>query len=72
MLSVELCCFGGVMNGVMMMAICSVGMVRGEMMIAGFVVARGFAMVAGRMLVVFCCFVVMLGCLLGHKVLLDR
>jgi hypothetical protein len=47
-------------------------MMRGEMMIAGFVVTRGFPMMTGGVLVMFCCFVMMLGCLLGHKVLVER
>lgn len=66
MLGVEFGGFAGVMHSVMMMAIRGVGMMRGEMMIAGFVMARGFAMMPGRVLVVFRCFVMMLGCLLGH------
>jgi hypothetical protein len=63
--------FGGVMGGVMMMAMSGVGVMRGEMMIAGFVVACGFAMMAGRVFVMLGCFVMMFGCLLGHFVLLD-
>jgi hypothetical protein len=67
MLGVKFSCLGGVMRSVVMMAIGGVGMMRGEMMIAGFVVARGFAMMPGRVLVVFRCFVVMLGCFFGHS-----
>lgn len=60
-------CFGGVMTGVMMMAIGDVGMMSGEMMIPRFMMARGFAMMACGVLVVFGCFAMMLGCLLGHS-----
>jgi len=66
-LGVKFGCFGGVMHSVLMMAIGGVGMMRGEMMIAGFVMARGFAMMTGRVFVMFGCFVMMLGCLLGHR-----
>jgi hypothetical protein len=59
--------FGGMMRGVMMMAMRQVRVMRGEMMIAGFVVARGFAMMPGSVFVMFGCFVVVLGGLLGHK-----
>jgi hypothetical protein len=59
--------FRGVVRGVMMMAMRQVRVMRGEMMIAGFVMARGFAMMPGSVLVVFGCFVMMLGGLLGHK-----
>ena len=67
MLGVKFRRFGGVMRSVVMMAIGGVGMVSGEMMIAGFMTARGFAMMSGRVLVVFCCFVMMLGCFFGHS-----
>jgi hypothetical protein len=36
-------------------------------MVARFVVRRGFAMVPSRVFVMFCCFVMMFCCLLGHK-----
>lgn len=55
------------MHSVMMMAVGGVGVMRRHVMIAGFVVARGFAMMPGRVLVMFCCFVMMLGCLFGHR-----
>jgi hypothetical protein len=55
-----------VVHGVVMMAVGGMGVMSGEVMIAGFMVARGFAMMTGRVFVMFCCFVMMLGCLLGH------
>jgi hypothetical protein len=58
--------FGGVVCGVMKMAVGDLGVMSGEMMIAVFVVARGFAMMTCCVVVVFGCFVMMLGCLLGH------
>jgi len=56
-----------VVHGVVMMAVGGMGVMSGEVMIAGFMVARGFAMMTGRVFVMFCCFVMMLGCLLGHE-----
>jgi hypothetical protein len=67
MFDVSLGGFRGVVRGVMMMAMRQVRVMRGEMMIAGFVMARGFAMVARSVLMVFGCFVVVLSGLLGHK-----
>lgn len=66
MLGVKFGCFAGVMHRVLMMAIRGVGVMRGEMMVAGFVMARCFAMMPRGVLVMFRCFVVMLGCLLRH------
>jgi len=64
--------FGGVVSGMVMVAIGGMSVVRREMMVTGFVVARGFAMVACRVLVVLGCFVMMLGCLLRHGCLLEE
>ena len=54
--------FGGVVCGVMKMAVCDLSVMSGEVMIAVFVVARGFAIMVGCVVMVFSCFVVMLGC----------
>jgi hypothetical protein len=72
MLGVNLGRFRRVVHGVVMMAIGSVGMMSGEMMIAGVVMARGFAMMPCRVLVVLRCFAMMLGCLLRHGFLLQK
>jgi hypothetical protein len=71
MLGVKLGCFRGVMRGVMMMAVGHLGVMRGQMVIAGFVVPRGFAMMTRRVVMMFGCFLVMRNCLLGHFVLLK-
>ncbi len=66
-LGVRLCRFRCVMRGVLMVPVCSVRVMRRRQMITGLVVFCGFAMVPGRVLVVLCCPMVMLGCLVGHK-----
>ncbi len=65
-LGVELGGFRGVMCSVMMMTVRCVRMMRSEMMVTGFMVTRGFAMMMSGAVMVFGCFVVMLGCLLRH------
>jgi hypothetical protein len=70
MLSVNLCCFGGVMGSVMKVAVGRVGVVRGQMVVTGFVMTSGFAMMPRGVFVVFRCFVMMLGCFFGHRLLL--
>lgn len=67
LVGVDLGGFGGVVHGVMMMAVCDVGMVSSHVVIARFEVTGGFAMMAGRVFVVFGCFVVMLDCFVGHR-----
>ena len=62
--------FGRVMHCVMVMTACKVRVMRGEMMFAGFVVARGFAMMVGGVVMMFGGFVVVLNGVFGHKVLL--
>lgn len=59
--------FGGVVHGVMMMAVGDVCMVSGHVVIAGFEVTRGFAMMASCVFVVFGCFAVVLDCFVGHR-----
>ena len=54
--------FSGVVCGVMKVAVCDLSVVSGEMMIPVFVVARGFAIMVGCMVMVFGCFMVMFGC----------
>ncbi len=70
MFCVKLSGFVGVVSGVKVMGVGNVGVMRGHVMIAGFVVPRGFAMMTGRVVVMFCCFVMMLCCFLGHLILL--
>jgi hypothetical protein len=50
----------------MQMPVCHVRMMSGGFMVAGLVVAGGFAMVLCRVLKVFCRFAVVLCCLFGH------
>ena len=59
------------MGGVMKMAMGKVRVMRGEVVIARFVMARGFAMMARSMFVMFGCFLMVLSGLLGHKSSLD-
>jgi hypothetical protein len=54
--------FGSVVRGVMQMAVRDVGMVRGSMVIASFVVPGGFPMMTCGVLVVLSGFVVMVVC----------
>lgn len=64
MLGVELCCFFHVVPRVVMVPACRVSMMRRSFMIARFMMLRRFAMMPRRVLVVFRCFMVMLGCML--------
>jgi hypothetical protein len=59
--------FRGVMSSVMMMAVGHVGVVSGQVMIAGFMVARGFAMMAGCVFMMIGSFQVMLSSFSGHR-----
>lgn len=54
--------FGGVVCSVMKVAVCNLSVMRGEVMIAFFVVTRGFTMMTGCVVMVFGCFMVMFGC----------
>ena len=56
--------FGAVVGRMLKVAVSSVRVVRSLLMVAGFVVAGSFAMVASCLLVVFGCLVVMFGGLL--------
>jgi hypothetical protein len=67
MLDVQLGSFLGVMRGMVRVALRRVRVVGRLVMVARFVVRRGFAMVPSRVFVMFCCFVMMFCCLLGHK-----
>jgi hypothetical protein len=67
MLGVRLGRFRGVMRCVMKMPLGGVGVVRGRLVIIGFVVLGGFAMMSGGVFVVFGCLGMMLCCLLGHR-----
>jgi hypothetical protein len=59
--------FRGVMGSVMMMAVGDMRVMSGQVVIAGFMVARGFAMMAGCVFMMFGCFQVMLNCFSGHR-----
>jgi hypothetical protein len=59
--------FGGVVSSVLMMAVCEMRVMASEMMIRSFMVLCGLAMMTRGVVVMFCCFVVMLGGLLGHE-----
>jgi hypothetical protein len=63
MLDVQLGGFGGVVGGVMQVALRRVRVVRGGLVVPRFMVPSGFAMVLGGLLVVFRCLEVMLCCL---------
>jgi hypothetical protein len=69
-LGVELGSFGGVVGGVMMMAVGDMGMMGGHVVVAFPVVPCGFAMMACGMFVVFGGAMMMLGCFFGHVILL--
>jgi hypothetical protein len=58
--------FNSVISGVMMVAVSHVRVMTGHVVVTGFVVARRFAMMPRGVLVVFSCFVMMLGCFSGH------
>lgn len=61
MFKVEFCRFCCVVCRVVQMSLGSVRVMRSCLMIAAFVVPGGFAMVPGRVFVVFRCFVMVLG-----------
>ncbi|MGH9773539.1 MAG: hypothetical protein ACRD50_01170 [Candidatus Acidiferrales bacterium] len=63
-LDVKLGCLGGVVSRMVMMALSCVCVMGGRFMVARFVVFGGFAMMSRRVLVMFCCFAMMLCCLL--------
>jgi hypothetical protein len=60
--------FDAVMRGVMVVGMGRVRVVRGGFMVTGFVMASRFAVMPRGVLVVFRCFVMMFGCLLGHVI----
>lgn len=63
-LSVGLSGFGGVVRGMVKMALGYMGMMRGGVVIASFIASSGLAMMPGSELVVFGCFTMMLNGLL--------
>lgn len=63
------CRFAGVMRGVLVMTVGQVGVVPRGFLAAFLMVFCGFAMVSSRVLMMVGCFVMMLGCCLGHKCL---
>jgi hypothetical protein len=67
MLGMQFGSLRGVMTSVMMMAVGHVGVMSGQVMIAGFMVARGFMMVTSCVLMMFGCFTVVLSCFSGHR-----
>jgi hypothetical protein len=70
MLDVQLGCLGGMVGGVMRVAVSGVSVMSGGLMIAFFVVPCGLSVMPGGVLVMFGCFVMMLCGVLGHAVLL--
>jgi hypothetical protein len=70
MLDVRLGGFARMVHGMLVMAASGMGMMSRCFVIAGFMVPGGFAMMLRRMLVMFGCFVMMLGCVLRHVDLL--
>lgn len=56
--------FSGMVCGVVEMALCDKGVMRGSMMVAGFMPGGGFAVVSRGVLVMFCGFPVMLNSML--------
>lgn len=62
-LDVEFSCFGGVVRRVLAMAMRKVGVMGRGLIIARLVVLGGFAMMSGRVLVMFGCLEMMLCCL---------
>jgi len=66
MLDVLLCGFGGVVSGVMQVALRSVSVVGGGLVIAVFVMHGSFAMMTSCVFVMFRCFGVMFRGLLRH------
>jgi hypothetical protein len=67
MLGVRLGGFRGMVRGVMKMPLGGVRVVRGRLVVSGFVVLCGFFMVTRRVLVVLGGLLMVLCCLLGHK-----
>jgi hypothetical protein len=66
MFDVQLCGLGGVMCGVVQVPLGRVRVMGGQFVGSRFVMLCGFAMMAGRVVVVLGCFVMMLRCLVGH------
>jgi hypothetical protein len=66
-LHVKLGGFGGVVSRVCMMAVGEMRVMTSEMMIPGFVVLCRLAMMTRGVVVMVCCFVVMLDGMLGHE-----
>jgi hypothetical protein len=66
-LDVKLGGFGGVVRRVFMMAVCEMRVMTSEMMIPSFVVFCRLAMMTRGVVVMFCCFAVMLDGMLGHE-----
>jgi hypothetical protein len=67
MLNVLLGRLRSVMAGMMQVPLRGVRVVRCQLVISGFVMRRCFAMMPGRVLVMFCCLVMMFCRLLGHE-----
>jgi len=67
MLNVLLGRLRSVMRSMVQVPLCGMRVVGCSLMISGFVMRRGFAMMPGRVLMMFCCFVVMFCRFLGHE-----
>jgi hypothetical protein len=66
MLDVKLRCFRRMVGCMGMMPVRGVRVMRCRLVVTGLVVPRRFTMVLRGMLVMLCCFMVMMRCFLGH------
>jgi hypothetical protein len=66
MLGMELRRFHGVMRGMRMMSVRGMRVMRRRLVVIRLVVPRRFPVMPSGMLVMLCCFVVMMRCFLGH------
>jgi len=71
MFCVELGCLGGVMRRVVQVPLGRVRVVRGCFVVSALVVLGGLTMMSRGVVVVFCCLVMVFGCLLRHLSLLS-
>jgi hypothetical protein len=63
--------FSGVVRCVVKVTLCEVSVMRGSFVLSRFMMRSGVTMVPGGVLVVFCCFVMVLCGLFGHGFSLD-
>ena len=70
-LDVRLCCLRGMMRRVKVVTMSRVRMMGRRLVVTGFVMTRGLAMVASCVVMMLCCLVVMLCCFFGHASSLE-